>query len=419
MKRCGNIADNKTIQYFTEHMQRIGLNTKKQKKKDIKEFRTFYKTRLLMYIKYVVIPISGDSASNISQSKIQSQHDVINTVFQVRHDVSGIPSSGRYNYRGIMGQPNIAFLPTNSDELTEGNGHIIRLSPVSNKFSEISQVENEFKNQGHTFEDGYIYVFISDLSADGDQILLGKAKNIPSNVCMINYKTVGSPTDEGVLANYNTGKTLCHELGHCFGLFHPFSSSPCFSSLTEFIMEQNPKYPRQQNPNYSASMSSLTQNGNGLDNRGRDFLRYCTNSSTCQANTTNGLNSGDSIGVDAYSCLSRSELASSSTLFEPFFVVMDYSKDEDLLSFSIYNVDVMRTTITNSTSLFKYSEDNNINPDPFADASDGGANENLAIPIWSIILISIGGLALIVIVVFIYLKKRKSHFPYFMKNNRI
>lgn len=342
---------------------------------------------LVLQIKYIVIPLTSEG--NISNAQIEAQHQVINANFQAIQNAGDIPQTAHYPYRSIMADPFIAFEPVDNVNVT---ARIERLntptSPPSGGYSAISQLETEFKAQGGTIEDGVIYVYISTLAVTGGGRLLGFAEGIISNACAVDYMTVGSAASPGPSSSYGQGKTLVHELGHCFGLYHPFASLDgsfgCDSPETAFVHSQNPQSPLQIRPNIAADVSLVPTTDNAQDNRGRDELRFCTGSPDCSADTTNGLYPGDTTAVAAYSCASRAELTQADLPYETFMIFMDYGDDENMLGFPSFTVNTMRSVILNHPSLFTVAQtpDISVIPEP---TSDEG------FPVWAIVLISVVG----------------------------
>lgn len=354
---------------------------------------------LITRIRYVVIPFSD--ASNVTTSKIQAQHGQINLNYLEYQNEGLIPSNSvHYPYNSIMGDPKIAFQPLDAAQVTEQNGLIIRMNRPSNPptdgYTNVPDIEAEYKAQGGTIEAGFIYVYITTLGASGDQTILGVAKDVISNACAINYGTVGSDADPGPFVGYGAGKTLIHELGHCFGLFHPFSNSTCTSDDTVFIHSQNPQSPVQINPNLYTDITLLPGTDNGLDNRGRDFERFCTGSSTCAANTTNGLKpNGDTIAAAPYSCATPAELATMTLPYETFMIFMDYGDDKTMIGFPSFTVNTMRTVLVNHPELFDVSQQSSPSVTPSFPPQPSTSS---TLPGWAIALIVIGAVVVIVVI---------------------
>ena len=74
-----------------------------------------------LYLKTVYHVIYNNSSENISLSRIQSQHEVINKDFSMTNqDNSKVPSIEPYNFIGVKGNSNIQFLPLDHTQLQEG-----------------------------------------------------------------------------------------------------------------------------------------------------------------------------------------------------------------------------------------------------------------------------------------------------------
>jgi hypothetical protein len=394
--RCGHQLTEENKQKFTRFLNRL-----QSKGENANVDANLY---LATRIRYVVLPFSD--AANISTSKIQSQHTQININFLAYQNNNLIPvNSVHYPYSNIMGDPKILFEPIDSTQLTENAGFIVRMNrptnPPSGGYTNVQEIEAEYISQGGKIESGFIYVYITTLGASGDQTILGVAKDIISNACAINFGTVGSDNDPGPLVGYGAGKTLIHELGHCFGLFHPFSNSTCDSDDTKFIHDQNPQSPIQINPNLYTDIDLLPTTDNGLDNRGRDFQRYCTGSPTCTADTTNGLKPGDTIAVAPYSCATASELATLTLPYETFMIFMDYGDDHVMVGFPSFNVNTMRTVLVNHPELFDVSQQISPSVTPSFPPEPSSSS---GLPGWAIAVIVIGAVLILVVILVLVFK---------------
>lgn len=338
----------------------------------------------IMRIRYVFFPTTTVSTLNITNLK--AQHETINKYFQNLVDADKIPQNTRYPYRDIAGTPKIAFSPLDANQISTSHENVLILNQTNKaSFSSIADMKKEFKRQGHCTGKGIVYVFISHMttSSSGNR-LLGVAENIVSNICAVHVGTLGSNNVRGTLGNYDRGFTLVHELGHCFGLYHPFSGQSCNSALTKFLFEQNPQGVLQKNPNLSVSLTSAqnstTQNGN--DNRGRD----------------------DKANKILFSCMSNDELNNNATKFEPFFHFMDYSNDANLLCFFSFNVQTMRDVIDRHKSLYGAIEQDSLGDNvDFPEITCDSSSTTAIIIAASVI----GGLLLIAFLVFWYRYKRR------------
>lgn len=347
---------------------------------------------LSLKIQYVVIPM--DAAGEVALTKIQAQHEVINTHYGAYQKDASTNNTAHYPYFDldtIMGDPHITFAPADATQVTAEMMAIPSPLPANGGFATVAEAEAEYKNQGGTVVPGTIYVYITNIVDPAvTGTILGLSADIIANALMINPGTVGSDTDLGTLgAEYGAGKTLVHELGHCFGLPHPFSE---MGSCTDVAVQAYyPQSPPQKNPNFYTSFSTLNTDDNCLDNRGRDADRFCTGDATCQANTTNGLNPGETDpNVAAYSCATRAELTDPALPYETFMIFMDYGDDTVMVGFPSSSVSHMRSVIQAHTDLFDVAVvvPSTTIPVPIPTVTP---SESSSFPTWAIIVISVVG----------------------------
>lgn len=330
-------------------------------------------------IRYVVVRVSGTSML-VNDAIIQAQHARLNQVYSNQHDKSKIPNTTRYPYASRMSaNPDIQFIPT-----TLTSAEIITVSRiVTSSFSDAQSV-HAFAALPATAQP-IMTVYITDLaSSGGNNTLLGIAADIKSTYCAVHWGTIGSPSFPGAFDEYGQGMTVCHEVGHCLGLFHPFSGDSCTSAFSDELAQIHAVdgYPRQKNPNFITSLP-LPDTNIGLDNAGRDL-------SICVLGDATKKKPGDTTHnctTNRYSCLTLTQLQTASTVFEPFMSIMDYGDDLVQQGFSNGNVDTMRTT---ATELFGVG----------AGASPGSSSSSL--PVWAIVLIVLGGLLTLALGWFLY-----------------
>lgn len=84
--------------------------------------------------------------------------------------------------------------------------------------------------------------------------VLGLCDHVPGRKIMIDDRTLC----EGEFKYYHDGMTLVHQMGHAFGLSHPFAYQSCQAPLVDLGL------PRAKHPNYYHE-----------DNNKRDYLYYC------------------------------------------------------------------------------------------------------------------------------------------------
>jgi hypothetical protein len=292
-------------------------------------------TPLYVRLKYIIVPTSTGQAE---KSKVISQHNYTRSFFLNEPDSSALQNmSTHYPHISDLEKPAISLLP---ETLTETD---IQVTSSSNQsFLSASDALQHAQNDGITLYKGIVYVVVTTLGEVDRNQLLGIAGGIISNVCAVDFRSVGSSNDLPEFNGY-TGMTLAHELGHCFGLVHPFmhvvdgSVPDCDSPTATTYATLNPDAPVQRYPNYYVNVSGLTAGSeNALDNAGRRALLD---------DGTNTYN-GEQVAIDLYegdySCHNGST-------YEGFFNIMDYSPDESMVGFFQANVTLMRNVLTNNS----------------------------------------------------------------------
>jgi|GEM_PF-4053030 len=175
-------------------------------------------------VQYIIVT---DGSFTVTLNQLQKQHQVINQIYKGENndDLDQLPNNSKYPYQPIKGNPNISFTP---QILTIEQIKII--TNTSLNYSSVNDIENNIPN-GTKLAKG-LNIYVTKL----ENQILGIAKSIPSQACAVDYRTIGNKEVPGIFGNtYGQGKTLAHEIGHCFGLVHPFSSAKCTSRLSLFL----------------------------------------------------------------------------------------------------------------------------------------------------------------------------------------
>jgi hypothetical protein len=163
----------------------------------------------------VVFHILLPNPDIVSESQVQAQLDTLNrSFFGTNGDSVRIPAY----FKPFFGKSTIQFcLAKRTPDGDETNG-IVRKSTSSASFSANDAMKYAASGGANSWNtDEYLNVWICSLSDN----VLGYATfpNIGAQVeqgVVVDYRSLLG----GSAANYNTGKTLVHEVGHYFSLFH-------------------------------------------------------------------------------------------------------------------------------------------------------------------------------------------------------
>jgi predicted Zn-dependent protease len=192
---------------------------------------------------------------------------------------------------------------------------------------------------------GVVNVYVCSLSNS----VLGQAF-LGENVCTVDTQTIGSPTTPGTATNlsaYRFGKTLVHELGHCFGLLHTFSGDRDTCVRPRVIFD----IPRQWLSNDIAFVNETSPGVYELQNENRGI--------DCEDGTKQGIS-------PPYSCtyaLSPEQFTCVGGPKEFAISFMDYASDVNMLCFSVGQSELMRRR------LLYFNDDINL-----TDTSGGSVN---------------------------------------------
>nr|MBS0036617.1 T9SS type A sorting domain-containing protein [Saprospiraceae bacterium] len=188
--------------------------------------------RSILTIPVVVHVVYHTEEQNISDLQIYDQLEILNRSFNQKNlNLHSVPS----HFRHLISDVNIEFCLAQKD-------------PQGNKTNGINRIQTEVPEIGSTrFEGNKVAVFFSD---QGGRDLWNPKNYLNLWICDIGGNLAGSstfpnmapyPEAEGILldyryvgsigkavesAPYDKGKTLVHEVGHYFNLFHPWGLGP-------------------------------------------------------------------------------------------------------------------------------------------------------------------------------------------------
>ena len=220
------------------------------------------------YIIPVVFHIVVVDQSLVTDAQIIAQLDVLNKTYAgTNTDASGLPSY----FKPIFGNSKIQFClaqRTPNNEITDG---IDRIITTKTSFSHIDDGVKYSISGGTEIWNGdkYFNVWVCALADN----LLGYAT----------FPNDGKPDEQGVVieyrslpggsfVNYNAGKTLTHETGHYFNLFHIWGDDDGACTGTDYI-DDTPNQGNFSSGCYSGiKTDSCTPAGNGI--LYQDYMDY-------------------------------------------------------------------------------------------------------------------------------------------------
>lgn len=334
-----------------------------------------------IYIKIKYRVLYRDDTENISLDVLKSQHQALNACYnQVNDRVTRVPSSGRYNFASVVGNPNIVFLPSDYTALTEENVERVQCDRT---FDTLAEVLSWMSDQGKTpIETGIINLYVAPLSANlGEAVLVG-------NYGVVHSGTVGGDLIAGYQTDYDLGITAVHEVGHMLGLPHPFNGN----ATCEQVFSDMPtvKY-----PNYGFK---LVQSGGvwtgTLCNRDRD-CKYYRNGDTSVLVSTPGI-------TLPYSCFSCNETAPTcnscdTELYEMAMNFMEYGTDLNIVAFSKQQATYKRQVLlSGEAGLTLHDSDGGAISE--VDSADNGSG----LSTWLIVGIVAGAIGAVIIIALAY-----------------
>lgn len=175
-------------------------------------------------IPVVVHVVYANSTQNITLAQIQTQIDVLNADFaRLNADAVNTPAG----FAGVAAPTNFQFCLAQQDPNGAPSNGVNRVATTSTGFSDNDAIKFLDLNGSGVNEGGasawdpsrYFNIWVGKLNGG----LLGYAQfpsagNASTFGIAIDYRYFG--TIGTVQAPYNLGRTVTHEVGHCFGLFH-------------------------------------------------------------------------------------------------------------------------------------------------------------------------------------------------------
>lgn len=235
----------------------------------------------------VVHVVWNTSAENVPTASIMNMIATLNEDFsQTNPDISGV----RPAFTGSIGNPDIQFCLATTDPNGNPTTGIVRVQTTDTWFNPDTQTDDmKSAPLGSPAWDpeSYLNIWICDITsgASGGAITVGYAYLPVGGV-------VGSSID-GLVVDYDygvSGRTATHEIGHYFGLDHPWGDGGC-SSDDGFTDTPNTDEPTFSCANTSLlNCSVLTQYENFMDYSNCPVM-YTTQQSSYMRNILQGVRS--------------------------------------------------------------------------------------------------------------------------------
>ena len=211
------------------------------------QWRTNQASMNTIYIPVVFHVLYQVSSDNLNKQQIGYNFEQINLDFKgINPDGDEIPSSPNpsdapndpgidYSFQGVRGQHQIEFVGAqgekNGANLVEGvsilryqinQSSVGGVSEASSLASSTTPDQSSWPGGSGGYKSGYLNIYIAPLTGG----LLGQAYlGYPESVTLT--ESIGSVENPGTVNNYDSGRTLTHELGHNFTFNHTFNGSTC------------------------------------------------------------------------------------------------------------------------------------------------------------------------------------------------
>ena len=211
------------------------------------QWRTNQDSQNTIYIPVVFHVLYQTSSDNLNKQQIGYNFDQINLDFKgINPDGDEIPSAPNpsdapndpgidYSFQDVRGSHQVEFVGAQGEKsganLVEGvtilryqisQSTVSGVSQASSIASSTTPDQSSWPGGSGGYKNGYLNIYIAPLSSG----LLGQAYlGYPESVVLT--ESVGSVENPGSVNNYDSGRTLTHELGHNFTFNHTFNGSTC------------------------------------------------------------------------------------------------------------------------------------------------------------------------------------------------
>jgi Pregnancy-associated plasma protein-A len=236
-----------------------------------------------MDFKVVVHIIYHDEEENISDAQVFAQIEILNLYF---NDSRFITPGVAEEFKPVIKSPNFGFCLADTDPSNMPTNGIVRIKTSIHNLAclNINNRRNIFFNADGGSDvwntSRYINIYVVNLKQCG---IIGKAifpweATTDEDGIIIDYRTFGDIGKVNAQPSFNKGKTLVHEMGHYFGLYH--LSKDVGQCLGDDLVDDTPVQSGEyfdcpEYPQFSCGVSNMFQNFMSLAND--ECLLFFTN----------------------------------------------------------------------------------------------------------------------------------------------
>lgn len=221
-----------------------------------------YENRPVYTVPVVFHVVYNTPEENVSNTEIQVQLNILNEHFRRQNiDLHDVPAP----FRGQSSDPLIEFCLAQQDPNGNATSGVTRTNTVIDEFQPLPCSPNNClfdAAQGGANEwdrDRYINIWIANMS--GSQCGLGFPKHpflqplLSGLGVVIDYQCFGTISGNQLVSR-DEGHTLIHEMGHYFGLWHPWGPEETISCATDSVSDTPP----QEEPTFGVPSFPYTDN---------------------------------------------------------------------------------------------------------------------------------------------------------------
>jgi hypothetical protein len=217
--------------------------------------------RAIINIPVVVHVVYRTTAENISQARIQSQIDVLNTDYAgLNADSTNIPSA----FKSLFGKSEIRFCLAQRDPSGNATTGILRVQTTQTSFSTNDGVKSASTGGSDAWDRSkYLNLWVCNLGGG----VLGYAQ-FPGGTAATDGVVIGYPYFGVTSGQYGLGRTASHEVGHWLGLYHIWGDDGTACTGSDNVGDT----PNQAGPNYGCVSFPHVTCSNGPN--GDMFMNY-------------------------------------------------------------------------------------------------------------------------------------------------